>query len=46
MWRMSATPLGADQNEVTIGEGDAMLVKRTGSATKFIGLETSADASE
>jgi len=45
-WRLSVTPLGTDQNDVTIGEGDAMLVKRTGSGTKFIGLETSADAQE
>ena len=46
MWRTSAAPTGANQNEVTIGEGDAMLVKRAGLVTKFIGLETSADASE
>jgi hypothetical protein len=45
-WRLSVTPLGADQNAVTIGEGDAMLVKRAGLVTKFVGLETSAEATE
>jgi hypothetical protein len=45
-WRLSVTPLGTDQNDVTIGEGDAMLVKRAGLVTKFVGLETSADAQE
>lgn len=45
-WRLSVLPLGADQNAVTIGEGDAMLVKRAGSVTKFVGLETSAEATE
>jgi hypothetical protein len=45
-WRLSVLRTGADQNTVTIGESDAMLVKRSGSVTKFLGLETSADASE
>jgi len=45
-WRLSVLPLGADQNTVTVGEGDAMLVKRAGLVTKFVGLETSAEASE
>jgi hypothetical protein len=45
-WRLSALPFGADQNTVTIGEGDAMLVKRAGLVTKFVGLETSAEATE
>jgi hypothetical protein len=43
---LSVLPLGADQNTVTVGEGDAMLVKRAGLVTKFVGLETSAEASE
>lgn len=45
-WRLSVLRTGADQNTVTVGESDAMLVKRAGAVTKFLGLETSADASE
>ena len=45
-WRLSVLRTGADQNTVTVGESDAMLVKRSGAVTKFLGLETSADASE
>jgi hypothetical protein len=45
-WRLSVLRTGADQNTVTVGESDAMLVKRSGAGTKFLGLETSADASE
>jgi hypothetical protein len=45
-WRLSVLPLGADQNAVIVGESDAMLVKRSGLVTKFVGLETSAEASE
>jgi hypothetical protein len=45
-WRLSVQRTGADQNTVTVGESDAMLVKRSGAVTKFLGLETSADASE
>lgn len=45
-WRLSVQRTGADQNAVTIAESDAMLVKRAGSVTKFLGLETSADATE
>jgi len=45
-WRLSVARTGSDQNTVTVGESDAMLVKRIGSVTKFLGLETSAEASE
>jgi hypothetical protein len=45
-WRLSVLRTGADQNSVAVGESDAMLVKRAGAVTKFLGLETSADATE
>ena len=45
-WRLSVQRTGADQNEVTVAESDAILVKRAGSVTKFLGLETSAEATE
>ena len=45
-WRLSVQRTGADQNTVTVDESDAILVKRVGSVTKFLGLETSAEASE
>lgn len=45
-WRLSANRTGADQNSVQVAEGDALLVKRTGSTPKFVGLKTSADVSE
>ena len=45
-WRLSVQRTGADQNEVTVAESDAILVKRAGSVTKFLALETSAEATE
>ena len=45
-WRLSVQRTGADQNQVTVAESDAILVKRAGSVTKFLGLETSAEATE
>jgi len=45
-WRLSVARTGADRNTVTVGESDAILVKRIGSVTKFLGLETSAEATE
>lgn len=45
-WRLSVQRTGADQNTVTVDESDAILVKRVGTVSKFLGLETSADASE
>ena len=45
-WRLSVQRTGADQNAVTVAESDAMLVKRAGGVTKFLSLETSAEATE
>ena len=45
-WRQSVNRTGADQNTVTVAESDAILVKRNTSGSKFLGLETSADAQE
>jgi hypothetical protein len=45
-WRLSANRTGADQNSVQVAEGDALLIKRNTTTSKFVGLKTSADVSE